>query len=125
MKSRLILTLALLLCWLPGHPVTCNYLEGEEENQVEVERGEEEVIAGEEAVEKARDAGPPAQLQYPLEGNVDADRQGKVQGEERVEEEEGAKGPADVVEEGDYEKLKVWGVRRVDGWVVWYVRGMG
>lgn len=95
MKTRLILTLALLVCWLPGHPVTCNYLEGEENR---VERGEKEAV--EEVAERARDVDPPAQLHYPLEGNVDADAAGGG----KVVEGKPAKEPEGEV---DYEKLKV------------------
>lgn len=96
MNTRLVLGVTLLICWLPCYPVTCNFLD-KEENQVE--RGEEEVV--EEEAERARDVDPPAQLQYPLEGNVDPDGHDKVEA-----------GPGEVAkepekEEEDYEKLKV------------------
>lgn len=95
MKTRLCLTVLLLLCLLPGHPVSCFQKEEEPEAVVEqVERGEEEVIA-EEVAEKARDVDPPAQLQYPLEGNVEADEEGRKGAEVGGKEEE------------EVEKLKV------------------
>ena len=97
MKTRLFLAVILLTCLLPLSPVTCNYLDREEK---QVERGEEEVAA-EEVAERARDVNPPAQLQYPLEGNVDPEgMHGKVAEEGGVAKEAGKR-------EEDYEKLKV------------------